>query len=502
MPLPISIADLIDQRIVENARIEYKSDWNPERILHTICAFANDIDNWGGGYIVIGIDEEDGMPVKPIKGIEKKAIDKINRETVQICNLIEPRYIPLIEETSYDGKEIIVIWVPGGEDRPYKCPVSLSREKAAKAYYIRKISSTIKANGQDEKELFSLASKQPYDDRINLNAEIGDLKASLISEFLYNVGSELYEDSLVRPIGEIGTAMQIIRGPKEMRKPVNAGLMFFNNRPDFFFPYAQIEVVDKPDPTGIGMTEKIFRGPLDKQLRDALSYINNYIIKEKITKINGQAEAERIFNYPYEAVEEALSNAVYHKSYQIGEPITVTVLPDRMEILSLPGPDRSISDSDIAACRFVSRHYRNRRIGDFLKELKLAEGRNTGIPLILRKMQQNGSEKPIFQTDEERSYFLVILPVNNDFINNTGVSYEETRKRKRRTMNEIKELIIEALTEEDFLSSTELSERIGYSGRSSSLSKAIGELLSENEIEYSADISRHSRNQKLRLKKS
>ena len=71
MPLPISIPDLISQRIVENARIEYKSDWNPERILHTICAFANDIDNWGGGYIVIGIDEEDGMPVKPIKGIEK-----------------------------------------------------------------------------------------------------------------------------------------------------------------------------------------------------------------------------------------------------------------------------------------------------------------------------------------------------------------------------------------------------------------------------------------------
>ena len=230
MPLPISIPDLISQRIVENARIEYKSDWNPERILHTICAFANDIDNWGGGYIVIGIDEEDGMPVKPVKGIEKASIDRINKEILQTCNLIEPRYIPIVEETSYEGKEIIVIWVPGGEDRPYKCPISL------------------------------------YDDRLNLNAEIGDLKSSLISEFLYNVGSDLYEASLSQPVSETGSAMQIIRGPKEMRKPINAGLMFFNNRPDMFFPYAQIEVVDKPDPTGIGMTEKVFRGPLDKQL--------------------------------------------------------------------------------------------------------------------------------------------------------------------------------------------------------------------------------------------
>ena len=199
MPLPISIPDLISQRIVENARIEYKSDWNPERILHTICAFANDIDNWGGGYIVIGIDEEDGMPVKPVKGIEKASIDRINKEILQTCNLIEPRYIPIVEETSYEGKEIIVIWVPGGEDRPYKCPISLSGQKSAKAYYIRKVSSTIKANGQDEKELFSLASKQPYDDRLNLNAEIGDLKSSLISEFLYNVGSDLYEASLSQP---------------------------------------------------------------------------------------------------------------------------------------------------------------------------------------------------------------------------------------------------------------------------------------------------------------
>lgn len=56
-------------------------------------------------------------------------------------------------------------------------------------------------------------------------------------------------------------------------------------------------MVDKPDPTGIGMTEKIFTGPLNRQLRDALSYIKNYIIKEKVIKISNQAEAVRIFNF-------------------------------------------------------------------------------------------------------------------------------------------------------------------------------------------------------------
>lgn len=51
MSLPLNIDDLIHQRKVESARIEYKNDWNPEKVLHSVCAFANNIDNWGGGYI-------------------------------------------------------------------------------------------------------------------------------------------------------------------------------------------------------------------------------------------------------------------------------------------------------------------------------------------------------------------------------------------------------------------------------------------------------------------
>lgn len=433
MALPINISDLIKRRVVENARIEYKRDWNPEPILHSICAFANDIDNWGGGYIIIGIDEEEGIPKFPVQGLEKSSIDRINKELLQKCNLIEPRYIPIVEHVIFEGKEIIVLWIPGGADRPYKCPVAFPTAKAVKAekaYYIRKMSNSIRANQLEEKELFMLANNQPYDDRPNYTAKIGDLRPSLISEFLYKVKSDLYEASLERPVEEISESMHLIGGPSETKRPLNAGLMFFNERPDNFFPYARIEVVDKPDPTGVGMTEQIFTGPLDKQLRDALGYIKNYIIKEMVIKIPGQAEAERIFNLPYEAVEESLCNAVYHKSYQIGEPVTVTVTPEKMEITSLPGPDRTITDEDIARCRLVSRRYRNRRIGDFLKELKLIEGRNTGIPTILRAMEKNGSEPPVFETDEERSYLTVILPVHESFIAGSDAGSEQ-KIRKR-----------------------------------------------------------------------
>ena len=505
MALPINISDLINRRVVESARIEYKGNWNPAPILHSICAFANDIDNWGGGYIIIGIDEMDGIPQFPVRGLEKSSIDRINKELLQKCNLIEPRYIPVVEQTTIDGKEIIVLWIPGGDARPYKCPVSFPTEKAAvkgeKACYIRKMSNSIRANQLEEKELFMLANNVPYDDRINLHANIADMRSSLLSEFLYAVNSDLYKDSLIRSVEEVANDMKLIGGPSEMKKPLNVGLMFFNEQPDNFFPYARIEVVDKPDPTGEGMTENTFTGPLDRQLRDALSYIKNYIIKEKITKIPGQAEAERIYNIPYAAVEEALSNAVYHKSYQIGEPITVMITPEKMEITSLPGPDRTITDEDIANRHMVSRRYRNRRIGDFLKELKLVEGRNTGIPTILKAMKNNQSDLPEFKTDDDRSYFTIILPVQKKFLSASVQKEEQTifTGSKRKTRAEIKKMIIDILQREGNLSSTEIAVAMGYKKLTASVSHSIRELMTAGQVVYSEPDKLHSRNQKICL---
>ena len=63
------------------------------------------------------------------------------------------------------------------------------------------------------------------------------------------------------------------------------------------------------------MEEQTFKGPLDVQLRAAFNYISGAVLKEKIFKHDDRAEADRIWNYPYAAVEETLANAVYHRSY-------------------------------------------------------------------------------------------------------------------------------------------------------------------------------------------
>ena len=49
MRLPINIEELLGGRAVEGDRIEYKTGWNPDAIYRSVCAFANDFDETGGG---------------------------------------------------------------------------------------------------------------------------------------------------------------------------------------------------------------------------------------------------------------------------------------------------------------------------------------------------------------------------------------------------------------------------------------------------------------------
>jgi len=494
MAIPINIDDLVNLRVIESARVEFKANWNPEPCLHTICAYANDIDNWGGGYIVLGIEAKDGVPCLPVTGLTKGSIDKTNRELLNICNLIEPRYIPVTEHVMCEGKDLFVIWVPGGKNRPYKCPDRLS-ETSGKSYYIRKLACSIKANAKDIHELFALSEVIPFDDRINPKADIEDLRPPLIMNFLHEVRSGLYESAKTLPLHSLASSMRIAEGAIEYFKPLNVGLMFFNDRPDNFFRYARIEVVDKPIETGTGMTEKMFTGPLDRQLRDALAYIKNYIIADKVNKLENVAESERVFNYPYAAVEEAVSNAVHHKDYQIPEPITVTVTPDRLEILSFPGPDRSISYESIKALRMIATRYRNRRVGEFLKELHLVEGRNTGIPTILEALEANGSDPPLFETDDDRSYFRVTFYVHKAFTEKAAKPAPQSLKRRKKV--DIKTTILEALISEP-KASQDLAIIAGYSThRSGAYLRIINELIDEDKIAFTNPDNPRDKNQKL-----
>ena len=87
-----------------------------------------------------------------------------------------------------------------------------------------------------------------------------------------------------------------------------------------------------------------------------------------------------------------------------------------IEIVSFPGPDRSVTQEGLKRYKVSNRRYRNRRIGDILKELHLTEGRNTGFGKILSALEENGSPKPEFETDEGHNYFITRLFIHKAFM--------------------------------------------------------------------------------------
>ena len=416
MNLPININDLLTARTVEWERLEFKAGWNPEAVLHTMCAFANDFHNLGGGYIIIGVEEDNGRPVLPPVGLPVKQLDDIQKEIVALGHRMAPYYHPIIAPCEINGRHILVLWAAGGQTRPYKAPVSLAKGEREFAYYIRKGSVTVRARHQDETELMSLAATVPFDDRMNRSASLDDLDLGLIRAYLKQVKSDLFRESVEMDFVRLCRQMNIVDGPDESVQPKNAGLMFFNDAPSQFFPQTQIDVVHFPEGLGAdSFTEKTFKGPLHTLLQNALSHIRSIVIEEKVVKHSDRPEADRFFNYPFPAIEEALCNAVYHRSYEIREPVEVRILPAAITIGSFPGPDRSIREQDMREFRFLSRRYRNRRVGEFLKELEMTEGRGTGIPKMLREIEKNGSPEPIFHTDDDRTFFLVEFPVHPVF---------------------------------------------------------------------------------------
>ncbi|MBQ9251170.1 MAG: putative DNA binding domain-containing protein [Clostridia bacterium] len=471
MAIPINIDQLLNQQVVESNRIEFKGDYNPAPVIRTICAFANDIDNIGGGYIVLGVEEEDGAPVFPIRGIEKSRIDGILKKLLQHCHSLEPFYEPVAEPMLYQDKYVIVIRISGGFGRPYKAPEDVTAKLSTKRYYIRKFSSTVVASPEEEKELFYVSSNIPYDDRPHLAADINDLDLGLMRAHLRAIESDLVQYEGKWSLLDTAESMQLVAGPPEALKPRNVGLLMFSEHPEKYFRYARIEVVDIPDPTGTGMTEKTFTGPIQRQLTDALAYIKNYAIQEKVFKVNNKAEANRIVNYPFAAIEEILSNAVYHRSYQIQEPIIVRITTNAIEITSFPGFDRSITDENVANFQIRSRIYRNRRIGDFLKELHLIEGRNTGFPNAMRALQNNGSPQLSFEMNPDRDYLSVTIPIHPAFLSaDKDTKAEEYEAR-----------VLSALSG-DALTLTQLAYAMGYKGITAKMRKTVEGLINTGKI--------------------
>lgn len=115
--------------------------------------------------------------------------------------------------------------------------------------------------------------------------------------------------------------------------------------------------------------------------------------------------------------------------------------------------------------------------GDFLKELDLTEGRSTGISKILKVIKENGSPRPEFETDDDRSYFLIRLSVHDD-----AVVVETPVKTLVKTPVKTPDRILHVLSENPRMTLAEVAEVIGKSV--SAVERASSQLVKTGHLKY------------------
>ena len=426
--LPVNLDDLLRCRAVESARVEFKAGWDPKttgfQVIKTLCAFANDYHNLNGGYVVIGVAEQDGRAALPPIGLDAATVETAQKWIRGNCNRIDPEYQPIMSPEFVSDRAILVLWAPASETKPHRAP---GGPGGALKYWIRLGPETVdaEANGM-LKGLVEQTARVPWDDRRVHRARIEDLRVAKVREFLRDVRSGLLD---VPEAAEIYRRLRITARANDHELPRNVGLLFFSDDPEAWFPGARIEVVEFPEgAAGDVLHERVFRGGLADQLRDSLRHLEG-LVQRQIRKEPDRIRARVSVSYPLRALREALVNAVYHRSYQPDalEPTKVYVYPDRIDVTSYPGPVPGIEPGHLVPGATVpAAPARNRRIGELLKGLELAEGRLTGLSKIFRAMEQNGSQPPRFDFDAGRTWFRASLPIHPEY--GTSSSWSSTTR--------------------------------------------------------------------------
>ena len=112
-----------------------------------------------------------------------------------------------------------------------------------------------------------------------------------------------------------------------------------------------------------------------------------------------------------------------------------------------------------------SRRYTNHRLGEFLKELDLTEGRATGIPTIQQKLRENGSPRATIETDEERTFFLIDIPCNPDCLGGPILKgdMKDDMKDDMKNLSDIQKVIVSSVLDNNKMTIPELARKTGKS---------------------------------------
>ena len=403
----MSRIDLKDIAVRESEQVEWKEDVaDPDDVVATLCAFANNISNLGGGRVVCGAREdkdEHGFPILVRKGLSAARLKEVEGIVLTRCReRVSPPLVPLVDEVPSDLPErrILVFTAPSSTEAH-----SFRRGNEGGKYFVRISRETREArNGILRDLLVRKGGAEPWDRRPCAQATEEDIDLLVLREGLQrlglhrggNGGAEAYLSTTLRL--NIFVPPLLVREPLTgILRPRNFAILLFGRDVQLFIPGA-ISFFSAYEGTNRSVRQGQ-RTELGGTLLSQVGVMLPLLEAQAVTLYDKEDLARpSVLKYPTRALREALVNAFVHRDYERVDPLRVTSFLDRIEINSPGGLPADVS-LDALRSGEVNAQWRNQTLAWFFNRLGLAEAEGQGIETIHETMHAAGCPPPEFQAD-------------------------------------------------------------------------------------------------------
>ncbi|WP_353929857.1 ATP-binding protein [Okeanomitos corallinicola TIOX110] len=405
----------------ESEQVEWKENGDDikiaEGIVKTISAFANDIANVGGGYVVCGakeIKDEHGFPKIQYTGLSANKLKAIEGQVTKYCqNYVDPAIAPRIveiENPENNSTRILVFVVLRTRH------AHVYREKETSQYYVRIGRETKEArNGVLRQLLTEKQEIEYFDKRTNTRATEADIDILVFRDSMQEMGLLFPEKSLEdyfsdrEQIAELVSPLFVRTDLDGILRPRNFTLLMFGKKTSITskFPeaYTILSIYKGTDRSEQTAERYTLTGTIVEQAKRSIELLNT----QAYTAFDKTSSKPNQVKYPMRALQEAVINAIVHRDYEVPEPIRITVFADRIEIRS-PGTLHWGVDKEKFKQGKASPKWRNQSFAYLFNKLQLAQSEGQGIPTIIRTMREEGCPEPIFEIEPES--LTCILPAH------------------------------------------------------------------------------------------
>jgi len=177
-------------------------------------------------------------------------------------------------------------------------------------------------------------------------------------------------------------------------KLTNAAVLLFGKNPQRFFSLAETRCARFKGIEPLKFLDmKVFGGNIIDQVDKSLNFVLEHIPMEIF--ITGKPAREERYEYPPDAIREAIINAICHRDYEASSNVQIRIFDDRIEVWGcgpLPG-GQTIED-------LKKKHksiLRNHLIGKCFFLIKFIEEWGTGTNRIIKDCLKHGLPEPLFE---------------------------------------------------------------------------------------------------------